>query len=112
MTKLLTLQEAADILRVKDTRTVLKWAREGRFVLIGQRKSITVNAESLQAYIEGRSAWHLAKSQPTNAHDASQEPELSATRRGERSPMKRALRSKGLPQGMIAFDPTRTRRRG
>lgn len=30
---LLTLQEAAAILRLKDIRTVLRWGREGRFTL-------------------------------------------------------------------------------
>ena len=88
MTKntLLTLQEAADILRLKDLRTVLSWGRQGRFVLIGSRKHVLVNAESLQAYTEGRSVWH-AKQQSQPA--ARVEPEPSGTSAAARSRSRR-----------------------
>lgn len=61
----LTLQEAADILHVKDVRTIRAWGRQGRFLLIGDRNML-VNVESLQAYLRGESEWHAQRSQPRN----------------------------------------------
>ncbi|MDQ2999387.1 MAG: hypothetical protein M3R61_20325 [Chloroflexota bacterium] len=97
---LLTLKEAAAILRVKDTRTVVTWGHQGRFLLIGTRKNTTVNLASLNLYTEGRSAWQ-------SQNDASLEPEEYAPSTGAQSRLRCVSRLKGSSQGVIAFNPER-----
>ena len=61
MTTFLTLDEAAEVLRLKDTRTVVKWGRQGRIRVIGERRHLLVDAASIEEYRKGESQWHHAK---------------------------------------------------
>jgi hypothetical protein len=107
---LLTLAEAARILNVSDTRTVLKWGRQGRYLLIGSRGAWGVNAASLDAYTKGQSLWHEKQRQSSNA-DAHQEPAQSATAKGGRSRSKQRSQS-GMANTdtEVSVQPKRLRR--
>ena len=72
MTKdiLLTLNEAAEVLRLKDNRTLIKWAREGRIRVIGEKRHLLVDAESIDEYRRGESKWHRARNENPAAAQA------------------------------------------
>ena len=108
---LLTLEEAAAILKIKDTRTVLAWGRQGRYLLIGSRGAWGVNAESLRAYTEGRSPWH-EKQRQQSSPAASLEPAQYVSAKAAKSRSRRAIPSLDISPGMSPFQPRMKRQRG
>jgi len=58
MPKMLTVTEAAEILRLEPS-TLIKWARAGKFPLVnvspGERPRYRVSMEALQRFIDGGS---------------------------------------------------------
>jgi len=84
--RLLTIQQAADFLQVTP-RTIVRYGREGRIVIVGTGNGQRVNPASLYAYARGDSAWHANQQQPTNppaAAHAGQQGASLAHRRGGR----------------------------
>jgi hypothetical protein len=61
--RFLTLNEAARILRLKDRRTVIQWARQGRLRIVGERRHLLVVAASIDEYEHEESQWHYERSQ-------------------------------------------------
>src|SRR5690348_616658 len=81
----LTLSEAADILRLKDIRTVIRWGAQGRIRIIGERKHLLVDTASIDEYRRGESQWHRERSNLSDIPDASATPARSASRKAARS---------------------------
>lgn len=77
----ITLREAADMLSLKDRRTVVKYGLEGRIRISGTGIGQRVDVRSIDEYLKGESAWHRER----NKSVASQGVVLSATRRAARS---------------------------
>ena len=71
--RLLTIQQAADFLQVTP-RTIVRYGREGRIVIVGTGNGQRVNPASLYAYARGDSAWHA------NQQHATDPPRRAATR--------------------------------
>jgi hypothetical protein len=90
----ITLREAADLLSLKDRRTVIKYGLEGRIRISGTGIGQRVDVRSIDEYLKGESAWHRARS----TSDVSQEVDRSASRR--------AARSRGKPPSPLATDIT------
>jgi helix-turn-helix protein len=84
--RFLTLDEAAAILRVKDRRTVVSYARQGRIRIVGERRGIRVIAASIDEYERGESRWHHER----NPGAASQARVSSGTSQGGAGRMKRS----------------------
>src|SRR6187549_243558 len=76
----ITLREAAERLSLKDTRTVVKYGREGRVRISGTGVGQRVDPRSIVEYMRGETSWHKR-----NTPVANQEPAPSATRRPARS---------------------------
>ena len=73
------LKTAAELLSIKDIRTVVKYGREGRIVIVGTGNGQKVVMASIHRYLQGESEWH-AKSQNQSQHAANQAPARSASR--------------------------------
>lgn len=58
-----TINEAAEILRLKDRRTVIKWGQEGRIRIVGKKRQLLVVIASIDEYARGESAWHQKQEQ-------------------------------------------------
>jgi hypothetical protein len=69
---LMTLDEAADFFKVK-VKTVLKYGRERRIVILGTRSGKRVRRSSIDDYMEEKSEWHVNQRLSKN-YDVSQEP--------------------------------------
>lgn len=80
----ITLREAADMLSLKDRRTVVKYGLEGRIRISGTGIGQRVDVRSIDEYLKGESAWHRARNK-SGPSDENQAPALSATKRGVRS---------------------------
>lgn len=109
---LLTLEEAAAILKVQDTRTVMKWGRQGRYLLIGSRGAWGVNAASLDAYTKGKSPWHEKQSQLKSHPAVSLEPVRYGSEKVAKSRSRRAIPSQDTNPDTSPFQPRMKQQRG
>jgi len=97
----ITLRDAADLLSLKDVRTVVKYGDEGRIRISGTGIGQRVDVRSIDEYLKGESAWHRERS--SSPGDASQAPEPSATRKAARSRGKRPSRLTTDITGLTPF---------
>jgi hypothetical protein len=82
------LYAAAELLSLKDARTIKKYGKEGRVRIVGSGNGQRVLLSSIHDYLRGESEWHAnQQSQPGE----NQAPARSATRRAGNSRMKRRI---------------------
>ena len=106
--ELWTLKETADFFKVK-SRTVVEYGKQGRIIIRGTRNGQKVLRSSIDAYLEGRSAWHARQGQSGE----SQTPAAFAT--APSAPPPRGKPSGDAPTAagtIIAFRADRTLKHG
>jgi hypothetical protein len=59
------LKEAAFLLGVKDTKTMIKYARERRIRIVGTGNGQKVVVASIHEYLNGESEWQRARNPPS-----------------------------------------------
>jgi hypothetical protein len=59
--KLITFSEAAALLGLHSTKSIARYGKEGKLRLTGRGPGRKVVAASIDEYVEGRSAWHVAQ---------------------------------------------------
>jgi excisionase family DNA binding protein len=104
----ITVAEAAELLSLKDSRTILKYVQEGKLRAVGERKGVRVVRASIDEYLQGASAWHRANVQSS---DESPTPARSDTKRTENSRGKQRSPSETDDTDTIHFQPGRKLKR-
>jgi hypothetical protein len=69
----ISLKEAGELLSIKDTRTIIKYGKEGRLRIVGTGNGQKVVVASIHEYLNGESEWHRSR------HRSSAQMETPAT---------------------------------